>query len=111
MYNNLEGKQRHYWLCQRCHNKHNENSVKAVDGYKHNVNHMAKYRWIDVNTDLLPELVLEPPRWSSPFDAAKVANLNQLVLHTPRQEEQLQAALIDWVILKDISFAVATSPE
>jgi hypothetical protein len=111
MYNDLEGKQRHYWLCQRCHNKHNEDSVKAVDGYKHNVNHMAKYRWIDVNTDLLPELVLEPPRWSSPFDAAKVANLNQLVLHTPWQEEQLQAALIDWVILKDISFAVATSPE
>jgi hypothetical protein len=55
--------------------------------------------------------VLEPPRWSSPFDAAKVANLNQLVLHMPWQEEQLQAALIDWVILKDISFAVATSPE
>jgi hypothetical protein len=32
MYNDLEGKQRHYWLCRRCHNKHNEDSVKAVDG-------------------------------------------------------------------------------
>ena len=72
---------------------------------------MKKLHRIDVNTGLLPEIVLEEPKWSSPFDAARVAGSNRLVSHTPWQEEQLQAALIDWVILKDISFAVATSPE
>jgi hypothetical protein len=72
---------------------------------------MKKVHRIDVNTGLLPEVVQEDLRWSSPFDAARVAGSNRLVSHTPWQEEQLQAALIDWVILKDISFLVATSPE
>lgn len=111
MYSDPEGKQRHYWLCRRCHNEHAKDSVKAVDGYNHIVNHMKKYHRIDVKTGLLPEVALPPPSWGSPFDAAKVAGSNRLVSHTPWQEEQLQAALIDWVILKDISFAVATSPE
>jgi hypothetical protein len=111
LYSDPEGKQRHYWLCQRCHNEHAKDSVKAVDGYNHIVNHMKKYHRIDVKTGLLPEAALPPPSWGSPFDAAKVAGSNRLVSHTPWQEEQLQAALIDWVILKDISFAVATSPE
>jgi hypothetical protein len=98
-------------LCQRCHNEHAKDSVKAVDGYNHIVNHMKKYHQIDVKTGLLPEAALPPPSWGSPFDAAKVAGSNRLVSHTPWQEEQLQAALINWVILKDISFVVAASPE
>jgi hypothetical protein len=62
MYNNLESKQKHYWLCKRCHSEHNKDSVKAVNGYKHIVNHMAKYHRINVNTGLLPKVVLEPSR-------------------------------------------------
>ncbi|KAF1964207.1 hypothetical protein BU23DRAFT_575864 [Bimuria novae-zelandiae CBS 107.79] len=103
-YNDPDGKLRHYWLCKRCHSEHSKDSVKAVDGYKHIVNHMAKYHRIDVNTGLLPEVVTEEPRWSSPFDAARAAGSNSLVSHTPWQEEQLQAALVDWRSLKGAAY-------
>jgi len=50
---------------------------------------MKKYHWIDVYTGLLPEVVQEDLKWSSLFDAARVAGLNRLVSHTLWQEEQL----------------------
>jgi hypothetical protein len=34
-----------------------------------------------------------------------------VISHTPWQEEELQEALVDWVITKDVSFANATLAE
>jgi len=110
-YDDLDSKPRQVWLCKRCHDTYSKHAAQFVDGYKHIASHMAKLHRIDVNTGLLPEVVVETPRFNSPFDAARVAGSNKLVSHTPWQEEQLQSALVDWVILKDVSFAVATSPE
>ena len=94
-YDDPEGKTRQYWLCKRCYNERSKDSVRAVDGYKHIVNHMKKLHRVHVNTGLLPEVVAEGPRWGSPFDAARIAGSNRLVSHTLWQEEQLQAAPID----------------
>jgi hypothetical protein len=33
-----------------------------------------------------------------------------MIAHSPWQEEALQSALVDWAIVKDVSFAVAVSP-
>ena len=94
-YKEIDGKIKQYWLCKRCHNEQLKDQIKTVDGYNHIINHMKKVHRIDVNTGLLPEVVQEDLRWSSPFDAARVAGSNRLISHTPWQEEQLQAALID----------------
>lgn len=101
--------ERTFWLCKRCHLDCPHDALKAIDGYKHVHKHMAKKHRIDVATGLLPEA--DKPVYSSPFAAAKVAGSNRLLSHTPWEEKELQAALIDWVILRDVSFNIATSTE
>jgi hypothetical protein len=56
-------------------------------------------------TGLLPETP-STSRFSSPFEAAKVAGTGTMIAHSPWQEDALQSALVDWVIMKDVGFAV-----
>ncbi|KAE8846490.1 hypothetical protein HRS9139_01057 [Pyrenophora teres f. teres] len=108
-YDSLDRGERTFWLCKRCHLDCPEDALKAIDGYKHVYKHMAKKHRIDVDTGLLLEA--DKLVYSSLFAAAKVAGSNRLLSHTLWEEKELQAALIDWVILRDVSFNIATSTE
>lgn len=44
---------------------------------------------------------------ASPFDLTLVAGGQAIVSHQPWQEEELQSAYIDWVIVNDVSFRIA----
>ena len=58
----------------------------------------------------LPPETPSQSQFSSPFEAAKVAGSGTIIAHSPWQEEALQSALVDWAIVKDVSFAVVVSP-
>jgi hypothetical protein len=80
-----------------------------VNGTAHIVEHLKKVHKIDWATGLLPMM----PAKSSLLGevAAKAAGSGLLVAHTPWQEEAFQAALLDLVIVKGVSFRVAVLPE
>jgi hypothetical protein len=79
-----------------------------VDGNAHITRHMINQHGIDPATGMLPEGSL--PGFTNPFKAAKVAGAGTMISHSPWQEEELQGALVDWVMLKDVSFSTAVSP-
>ena len=100
------------WLCKICHSRGNRSAAKIVDGYNHINHHLRKEHRIDVsgNGGLLPDSPRAPSDpWAA--TAAVVAGSARMASHNPWQEESLQRALVDWVILHDISFATASSAE
>jgi hypothetical protein len=97
------------WLCKQCYLDRCTSDAKKVNGTRHMKDYMKDKHQIDVETGLMP---VTPVRPASPWEAAaKVAGSRSLIAHAPWQEEAFQSAFIDWVILKDISFRVAVSPE
>lgn len=97
------------WLCRQCHLSRQPNDAKMVNGTAHIVEHLKKVHKIDPATGLLP---MTPVRPSSPWEVATgVARSASMGSHVPWQEEELQNAFIDWVIVKDVSFNVAISAE
>jgi hypothetical protein len=104
-----DGKVLKLWLCKACHlSKRSSNDARIVDGNAHITRHMIKVHGIDPATGMLPEGSL--PGFSSPFEAAKVPGAGTMISHSPWQEEELQGALVDWVMLKDVSFSTAVAP-
>jgi hypothetical protein len=97
------------WLCKLCHLGRVHADAKIVNGTAHIAEHLRTVHRIDPASGLMPEDAPKPS-FSSPFEAAKAAGSGTIVSHTPWQEEALQSALIDWVIVRDISFSDATSP-
>ena len=95
------------WLCRLCHLDQSRRDAKTVNSYHHITDHMRKLHAIDPKTGLAPISV--QPASGSPWDAARAAGSNSVISHTPWQEESFQSAMVDWVILKDISFSDATS--
>jgi hypothetical protein len=69
---------------------------------------MIKVHSIDPATGMLPKGSL--PGFLLPFEAAKVAGARSMITHLLWQEQEPQGALVDWVILKDISFQTAVLP-
>jgi hypothetical protein len=97
------------WLCWQCHLSRQLNNAKMVNGTAHIVGHLKKVHKIDLATGLL---LMTPAKPASLWEvAAKVAESGSLVAHTWWQEEVFQAALVNLVIVKDVSFRVAVSPE
>jgi hypothetical protein len=97
------------WLCKSCHQNRTPNDAKVVNGTAHIIDHLRKTHRIDPATGLLPETPSQT-RFSSPFEAAKVAGSGAAVSHTLWQEEELQEALIDWIVTRDVSFKTAVAP-
>jgi hypothetical protein len=95
------------WLCRLCHLDQSRRDTKTVNSYHHITDHMRKLHAIDPKTGLAPVSV--QPASGSPWDAARAAGSNSIFSHTPWQEESFQSAMVDWVILKDISFSDAAS--
>ena len=101
------GKRTKLWLCKLCHLSRKPNDAKVVNGTAHISEHMVRVHRIDPATGLLPETPFRATP-SDPFEAARmVPGSGTVVSHSPWQEEALQSALIDWVIVKDVSFLVA----
>jgi hypothetical protein len=96
------------WLCKQCHLARHPNDAKVVNGCRHVAEHMRTVHLTDPATGLLPET---PTRAvvSDPLEAARMAGSAPGISHTPWQEDALQSALVDWVVVKDVSFANATS--
>lgn len=96
------------WLCKRCHLASVNNDTKRVDSTTFIIKHTKLAHGIDPATGLLPETLTQSvPR--SPFEAAVTPGNSTTVAHSPWRKEELQAALFDWVIAQDVSFATATS--
>jgi len=104
-----DGSSTKLWLCRQCHLSRTQNDAKTINGTAHISQHLRSVHRIDPTTGLLPETPCKS-RFSSPFDAAKVAGSGSVVSHSPWQEESLQSALIDWVITRDVSFQTAVAP-
>jgi hypothetical protein len=96
-------------LCQLCHLARETWDAEVVNSTAHITNHIVKAHRINPATGLLPK-VTPRPSFLLPFEAAKAAGSGTIVSHMPWQEEALQSALVDWVILKDVSFSNAVSP-
>lgn len=95
------------WLCKACHLQRDRNAAKTYNGNRHIVDHLKRVHRIGVDGSLLSDPARPP---SSPWEvAANVAGANRALSHQPWAEGALQSALIDWAILKDISFLDATS--
>jgi hypothetical protein len=76
------------WLCKSCHQNRTLNDAKVVDGTAYIINYLRNTYCINLATSLLPE-TLSQTRFSSPFEAAKVAGSRAAVSYTPWQEEEL----------------------
>jgi hypothetical protein len=98
------------WLCKKCHLNREINDAKAICGNRHIVDHMKVVHRISPFTGLMPESS-STPSFSLPFEAAKMASSGLVVSHSPWQEEASQSAVIDWLIIKDVSFRNAASSE
>lgn len=106
-----DGQRVKVWLCRLCHGQGLRGAAKIVDGYNHINAHLQKEHRIDIagGGGLLPD-PSRPP--ANPWEAAAtVAGSARVVNHSAWQEESLQSALVDWVILHDQSFAHASSAE
>ncbi|KAF1832483.1 hypothetical protein BDW02DRAFT_426961 [Decorospora gaudefroyi] len=94
-----DGKRSKLWLCKLCHQSHRNNDAKIVNGTAHIARHLQNVHRVDPVLGLLPETPSQS-RFSSPFEAAKVAGSSTPIAHSPWQEEALQSALVDWAILE-----------
>lgn len=70
------------------------NDAKAVSGTRHIVKHLKVAYRINSYTGLLLETLLRL-RFSTPFEAAKVARLGLSISQSLWQEDALQSALVD----------------
>ena len=95
------------WLCKACHLNRVRSSAYRVSTTAHIASHLLRKHKIDVEDgSYLPET----PISTNPWQLAR-AGLSSGESHQPWREEALLNALIDWVILQDISFSNATSAE
>lgn len=79
-----------------------------VNGTAHIKDHVRKLHSIDPSTDSHITKASTP---ESPFTAAAhVPGSSTQVSHTPWEEESLQTAVVDWTIMRDLSFHDVTSP-
>ena len=98
-------------MCKACYdNPNNRHNAYNYDGTSHLHKHLARAHLIDVDTG--QSTVEDLP--ANPFTAAqstpRVAGSSAEPNQTPWQEKQLQDALVDWAIARDLSFLDVTSP-
>jgi hypothetical protein len=94
------------WLCKVCYLQRLRTATKKCSAYHHISDHLKSVHRV-APEGLVPDLPRTP---SDPFElAATVAGTQRAFSHKLYAEGELQAALIDWVISKDISFACASS--
>ena len=93
------------FLCEKCHSTRSRGGLFDLDnGTAHIRLHLMKVHFIDPDNGLMPRpgaIQLDPFK--------KAAGARSAVSHSPWQEEELLKAYVDWAILHDLSFLMATS--
>jgi hypothetical protein len=92
-----DGKRSKLWLCKLCHQSYQSNDAKVVNGTAHIAKHLQNVHRVNLVLGLLPEMPFQS-RFSSPFEAARVAGSGTTIAHSSWQEEALQSALVDWAM-------------
>jgi hypothetical protein len=106
VYQDDDGKQVKIFLCKVCHLQKLRTAAKKCSAYHHIAEHLKTVHRVSAR-GLIPDL---PHMQSDPFElAASITGSQRAFSHKPYNEDELQGALVDWVILKDISFLCATS--
>lgn len=100
------GRTSRFWLCKACHEAGSTPDAFLINGTAHITAHLLRQHRIDPKTGLLPD---NPTTPKDPWEAARIAGSSTYTAHTPWEEDKLQAALVDWAIVHDISFTTATS--
>ena len=98
------------WLCKICHQRRDRNDAMAVSGTTYIASHPKKVHSIDPSTScLLSKVPIPKPR--SPFaTAAHIPGSSLVTSHMAWEEESFQISIVDWTIMRDLSFADVTSP-
>jgi hypothetical protein len=105
------GKRKQLYLCKACHEDRNcRNSVLIIDGTTHIRKHLERVHHINVKTGESTLGDLPPDPFTKARTPQRVAGSSSEPSHTPWEEQQLQAALVDWVITQDLSFSDVVSP-
>jgi len=105
-YSNESGELIKIWLCKVCHLQKLRTAARKCNAYHHIEKHLKSAHRVSWE-GLIPDLPRIP---SDPFElAAAVAGAQRAFSHKPYEEEDLQGAMVDWVISKDISFLCAAS--
>jgi hypothetical protein len=96
------------WLCKLCHQRRERSDAMGVSGTTHIRIHIQKRHNINPSTgSAIPQIPLSIP--NSPFTtAAHVPGSSTITSHVPWEEESFQDALIDWTIMRDLSFSDVT---
>jgi hypothetical protein len=98
------------WLCKLCHQSRQTNDAMAINGTAHIQDHVRKVHSVDPSTGWrIPSTPVPVPE--SPFAAAAhvPGSLTQ-PSHVPWEEGSFQASVVDWTIMRDLSFQDVTSP-
>jgi hypothetical protein len=111
-YTSTDGKVKTLFLCKACHeDRNNRNAVFIVDGTAHIRKHIERVHHINVDTGetILGDTPTDP--FTAALSAPRIAGSSSSPSHLPWEEEKLQEALADWVIMRDLSFSDAVAPE
>jgi hypothetical protein len=101
------GKKTILFLCQSCHTQRKVPDCWVVDSTAHIKRHLKKVHSVDPDTGLLP--IAEALQPQTPWQHA-TAGSSSAVSHHLWQEEELQSAYVDWVMVNDLSFKMCVDP-
>jgi hypothetical protein len=106
-YLELDNKTSRIWLCRVCHLQKVRSDAKTYNSTHYIAKHLLKAHHVSSSGDLIADAPMLPASpWMLARDIARATRaLSQLLYN----EGPLQAALIDWTILHDLSFRDATS--
>ena len=110
-YTELDGTISEVWLCKRCHQARTTSDAKyTIHGTSYIRSHIKKKHSIDPSTgNTMPSTPTNVPE--SPFTAAAhIPGTATHMSHTPWEEQQFQDSVIDWTIMRDLSFRDVTCP-
>ena len=110
-YTELDGSISGVWLCKLCHQARTKSDAKyTINGTSYIRSHIKKKHAVNPFTGKqVPSNPNNLPK--SPFThAAHIPGMVSHTLHTPWEEEQFQHSVVDWTIIRDLSFLNAIYP-
>ncbi|KAK7179412.1 hypothetical protein DPSP01_010407 [Paraphaeosphaeria sporulosa] len=98
------------FLCQQCHIERRVPSCWTVDSTAHIKRHLKKLHRVDPDTGVMPIAEVLQPQTPGEHAAVVAAGSSSSVSHHDWQEEQLQLAYVDGVVVNDLSFSMCVHP-
>ena len=95
------------WLCRACHLNQRINDAYTVNGTRHVFTHLESFHRIHADGSPIPDSVDD--KTGNPWQASIPGSASH-TSHTPWQEAELQSAVVDWAVVRDLSFYTVTAP-